>query len=106
MFLVCVYVQPYKMITIQKSTRKDKKYMATDGDKTVHFGSAKMSDYTKNKDEERKKRYIQRHSNEDHSIKNVMSPAFMARHVLWSEKTIPEAVAKLNKKYKVRFVLK
>ena len=37
-----------------------------DGTKTVHFGAAGMSDYTKHKDDERKQAYIQRHKkNED-----------------------------------------
>ena len=53
-------------VDIKKSTNPEKKLMAIfyDGDKkikTTHFGSAGMSDYTKHKDEDRKKRYIERH---------------------------------------------
>ena len=52
---------------IKKSTKKDKKFMAiiTDdkGKKiTTHFGAKGMSDFTINKDPERKKRYIARHT--------------------------------------------
>jgi len=53
-------------VEIKPSTSKGKKYMAIfyEGDKkvkTTHFGSAGMSDFTKNKDPERKQRYLDRH---------------------------------------------
>ena len=86
-------------IVIQKSNNKHKKYQATDGRKTVHFGDSRYQDFTQTHDEQRKKNYISRHSNEDHSVSNALSPAFLARHVLWSEKSVPESVRKLNKKY-------
>jgi len=94
------------MITIQKSTREDKKYQATDGKKTMHFGQKGASDSTKHRDEERKKRYIQRHSNEDHSISNALSPPFLARNILWNQPTVESSIRDLNKRYKVRFRLK
>ena len=90
----------YKMkIVIQESTRPQKKYMASNGQKTVHFGDSNYQDFTQHKDEQRKKNYLSRHGKEDHTISNALSPAFLARHVLWSEKTVPEAVRKLNRKY-------
>ena len=49
-------------IIISKSKNKDKKYDARiDGKKTVSFGAAGMSDFTKHKDPERKQRYLNRH---------------------------------------------
>ena len=49
-------------IEISKSNKKDKKLMAViDGKKTIHFGQAGASDFTKHKDEDRKARYIDRH---------------------------------------------
>ena len=49
-------------IIITKSKNKDKKYDARiDGKKTVSFGAAGMSDFTKHKDTERKQRYLNRH---------------------------------------------
>ena len=52
---------------LYKSNRKDKKYMVkfvNENGKinTIHFGAFGMSDYTINKDEKRKERYIKRHS--------------------------------------------
>ena len=50
-----------KKVVIKKSTNQKKKYMAVfyeDGKKikTTHFGAAGMSDFTKHKDEARKKK--------------------------------------------------
>ena len=86
-------------VAIQKSSKPGKHYQATDGKRTTYFGDSSYSDFTKHKDEQRKKNYISRHSNEDQSVSNALSPAFLARHGLWSEKSVPESVRKLNKKY-------
>ena len=49
-------------IVIQPSSKKGKKYDAViDGKKTVSFGASGYSDFTKHKDEDRKKNYIARH---------------------------------------------
>ena len=48
-------------IQVERSTRKDKKLMATIGDTKVHFGAIGFSDFTKNKDPARKANYIARH---------------------------------------------
>ena len=53
-------------VVIKTSTSKGKKMMAVftydDGKKkTVHFGQAGASDFTKNKDETRKSAYLARH---------------------------------------------
>ena len=53
-------------IIISKSKNKDKKYDARiDNKRTVSFGSAQHSDFTKHKDPERKKRYIDRHKSRE-----------------------------------------
>ena len=49
-------------IEISKSNKKDKQPMAViDGKKTIHFGQAGASDFTKHKDPDRKDNYISRH---------------------------------------------
>ena len=80
--------------------------MASDGSKVVFFGDSNYSDYTKHRDEERKKKYIRRHSGEDHSISNALSPAFLARNILWNKPTVESSVRDLNKRYKTEFRLK
>ena len=45
-------------IIIRPSNKPDKKYTAIiDNKKSIHFGAAGMSDYTKHKNPERKKLY-------------------------------------------------
>ena len=48
-------------ITIQKSSRAGKKYMAEVNNKTVHFGATGYEDFTTSKDEKRKASYLARH---------------------------------------------
>lgn len=93
-------------VDIKKSTKPEKKFMAVfsfeDGKtKTVHFGAAGYSDFTKHKDEARKKRYIERHErHEDWS--DPMTPGALSRYILWNLETLQESITD----YKVRFKLK
>ena len=76
-------------VKISKSKNPKKKYMAVfsepDGRKikTTHFGSAGMSDYTKNKDPERKKAYIIRHKKRE-NWSDYKSAGALSRWVLWN----------------------
>jgi|TARA_R110000764_G_scaffold40743_6_gene91090 hypothetical protein len=104
-------------VLIKKSTKPDKKYMALFCDcecngkkndcgkskrpKTIHFGSAGMSDFTKNKDEKRKSLYIARHkAREDWT--NPKTAGALSRWILWNKPTFKASVAD----YKKRFNLK
>lgn len=93
-------------VIIKKSTNPKKKYMAIfyEGDKkikTTHFGSAGMSDYTKHGDDDRKKRYLDRHrANENWN--DYKSAGSLSRWILWNKKTFTDSVAD----YKRRFNLK
>ena len=96
-------------VIIKPSKKKDKKFDAIiDNKKVVSFGAAGMSDFTKHKDEERKKRYIDRHrKNEDWTKSGVDTAGYLSRFVLWNMPTIEESVKDLNKKYKdISFKLK
>ena len=86
-------------VIIRKSTKKDKKFDAiVDGKKTVSFGAAGMSDFTKHKDPERKERYIIRHrKNEDWN--DPKTAGFYARHILWNKTSLQASVADINKKF-------
>lgn len=93
-------------VIIKKSTNPEKKYMAIFYDdskkkvKTTHFGAAGMSDYTKHKDPERKKRYLARHKARE-NWNNYMSAGSLSRYILWGEPTFRVSV----NKYKERFNL-
>ncbi len=90
-----------KLVSVKPSTRKEKKLMAKFDDGTVtHFGASGYSDFTKNKDEERKKRYIARHSAQE-SFTNPKSASTLARYILWEEPTVEKAVKSFKKRFDV-----
>ena len=65
--------------------------VTTPNGKKIHFGAKGMSDYTKHKDDERKKNYIARHSvNENWNDPNTAG--FWSRWVLWNKKTIKKSL--------------
>ena len=89
-------------VVIKKSNTKGKKFDAViDGKKTVSFGSAGASDYTKHKDPERKERYIARHKNgnENWAKSGVDTAGWLSRFILWEKPTLKGAVENANKKY-------
>ena len=53
-----------RTVEVRASTRKGKKYKArfADDGKTLLFGAARMGDFTKHRDPERKKAYLARHN--------------------------------------------
>ena len=96
-------MKPYK-VDITKSDSKDKKLKAVfynkDGDKmkTQHFGAQGMSDFTKHKDTERKKRYLDRHKkNENWS--NPMSAGSLSKNILWNKPTLSASISDFKKNF-------
>ena len=75
----------------------------TPQNKWIHFGSKDMSDFTKHKDNQRKKNYIARHSaillkDGSKTIDNINSPAFWSLNLLWNKPTIKGSIKDLKKK--------
>lgn len=70
-----------------------------DGSKrTIRFGAKGMSDFTKNKDEERKQRYLDRHkAREDWT--NPLTAGFWSRWLLWNKPTITASLADLRQRF-------
>ena len=72
-----------------------------DGKKKISFGQAGASDYTKHKDDDRKKSYIDRHrKNENWGKDGVDTAGFWSKNVLWNKKTLKDSVDDINKKFK------
>ena len=87
-------------IIISKSKNKNKKYDARiDGKKTVSFGAAGMSDFTKHKDTERKQRYIDRHKSRE-NWKDHTTAGYLSRWILWNKPTITESIKDTNNRFK------
>ena len=93
-------------VVIKKSTKEGKKLMAiftleNGKKKTVHFGASGMSDYTIHKDDERKKRYLERHrKNENWSA--PMTAGALSRWILWNKKSKVASISDYKKKFKLK----
>ena len=91
---------------LYKSDRKDKKYMVkftnhiTGKINTIHFGAFGMSDYTINKDEKRKERYILRHMND--KINDPYYAGFYALNLLWNKPTLQASINDTEKRYLIK----
>ena len=93
---------------IQKSTRKDKKFMVITGPIMVHhFGQAGYEDYTTTNDKKRKDNYIARMSgNQDWSRQGIHTSGLWANHILWTKPTIKGSIKDLQKKFDIKIIYK
>ena len=90
-----------KLIKIVKSPKPEKKYRAHFSDGThTDFGSKGMSDFTKHKDPERKKRYMTRHSKRE-NWNSPKTPGALSRWILWNKDTLRKSIADYKKKFKL-----
>jgi hypothetical protein len=93
-------------VTISKSPKVDKRFKATFGGKTVHFGAKGGSTYVDHKDDRTKRNWEARHRVRE-NWKDYDTPGALSKHVLWNKKTIKSSVQDLNKQQKeFRFKLK
>ena len=68
---------------LELSEKADKKYKVIHDGKTTHFGST-MADFTKTKDEDKRKSYLARSAGIKGNWKNdKYSPNNLARNLLW-----------------------
>ena len=93
----------YTKVIIKKSSKPEKKYQAIlsskdNKTKTIHFGSAGASDFTKHRDEARKKRYLDRHrARENWTVPDTAGS--LARWILWNKPTLKESITDYKKKF-------
>ena len=87
-------------VVIVKSKKKDKKFDAViDGKKTISFGAVGYSDYTKHHDDERKKRYLNRHKKNENP-NNPKTASFYATNLLWNKTSISASIKDINRRFK------
>ena len=92
-------------VKLQKSSKKDKKYQVKINNKTVHFGAAGYSDYTKHKDAQRKQRYINRHKKRENWNKSgVYTAGFWSRWILWNKPTIRDSKSNVQQRFGIKFI--
>ena len=87
-------------VVIKASTNPKKKLMAifSEPKKTIHFGAAGASDYTINKDDARKKLYLDRHrKREDWS--NPRTAGALSRWILWNLPTRQASISDFKRRF-------
>lgn len=96
-----------KLLSIKRSPKKDKKYMATFSRngriKKVHFGARGYQNYggvgkSRHLSKERKKRYIQRHKSTE-NWSDPTSPGALSRYILWDKPSFREGVRSFKRKF-------
>ena len=95
-----------KLIKVVPSTVPSKKYMAVfrkdnGKEKTTHFGSKGMDDYTITKNKEQRTRYRKRHQ-KDLKTKDPTRAGYLSYYILWGDST---SIRENIKNYKKRFNL-
>lgn len=96
--------KPYK-VDIKKDTTTKKKMVAIfynkEGKKlkTTRFGADGYSDFTKNKDPERKARYLKRHAKEKGG---VMTASTLAKDVLWNKTSLQASISSYKNKFNLK----
>ncbi len=89
---------------IVPSLKKSKKYDAHFFDeislktRIISFGAAGYSDFTIHKDEERKKRYLLRHSARE-SWDDPLTPGSLSRWILWNQVSLKESIEDFKKRF-------
>ena len=101
-------MRKYDKVVIKKSTKSNKKMMATFSNtsqeasgRTIHFGQAGADDYTRTRDKAQRSRYISRHRrNERWTVADTAGS--LSRYILWNKETKRASIID----YKTRFNLK
>lgn len=88
-----------------KSNRKDKKYcIVTPIGHKIHFGQFGASDFTQHKNRGRKENYIMRHRKRE-NWKNINTPGFWSRWMLWEKPTLRSAIRNMEHKFNISIIV-
>jgi len=91
---------------LEKSNRKNKKYMVhhivDNKIKTIHFGDNRYDDFTTHGDEERKERYIKRHSGMGENWDDPETAGFWSRWLLWNKPSLKASIKDTEKRYDIK----
>jgi hypothetical protein len=94
-----------RLKTVKKSHRPEKKFDAVfirDGrEKTISFGAAGMSDFTKHKNVTRRARYLKRHSGMGEKWSQPDTAGALSRWILWNKPTFAASLADFRRRFKV-----
>lgn len=94
---------PLRLKTIRKSHRPEKKYDAVfernGRNKTVSFGNATASNFTKHKNITRKSRYLKRHTGKGENWRKPDTAGALSRWILWNKTSFRESVADYKRRF-------
>jgi hypothetical protein len=92
----------FLQIKLSRSEKPDKKFKVKVNNRTIHFGSKGMSDYTINQDPNRKRLYIKRHRlRENWNRSGIKTAGFWSKHLLWNKPTLDESIRDIEKRFHV-----
>jgi len=94
-----------KLLSIKPSPKADKKLVATflldnGREKQTHFGAKGMDDFTKTKDEDQKKRYLERHRARE-NWNDPVSAGALSRWVLWNKPSLSASISDFKKRFRL-----
>jgi len=95
-----------KLLRVVKSMKQDKKYDAVflkdnGKEKITSFGASGMSDYTINKDKDRRERYRKRHM-KDLKTNDPTRAGYLSYYLLWGDSTsLKKNISDYKKKFKM-----
>jgi hypothetical protein len=95
-----------RLKTLRRSHKPEKKWDAVfekdnGKEKIVPFGAHGMSDFTKHKDTQRKKRYLKRHSGMGEHWSRPDTPGALSRWILWNKKTLKASLKDFKRRFKI-----
>ena len=107
------YIMPLKL---RKSNRAEKKWVAKDENRTIHFGQDGARDFTliskpsskfylpdKAELEKVKKAYRARHAKDN--LNNPFSPGALSYYILWSAPTMRGGIRNYEQRFKIKGII-
>ncbi len=93
-------------VKISKSTKPEKKLMAVfqldnGRSRTTHFGARGMDDYTKTKNKEQRKRYLDRHRRRENWA-SPMTAGALSRWILWNKESRAASISNYKRRFKLK----
>lgn len=99
-----------KTFKLFKSDKKDKKYMViNENGKKIHFGAKNFNDYIiyntidKYIANKKKRAYISRHIVNE-NWKDINSPGFWSRFILWGKPTLLQSIKSTEKRFNIKII--
>ena len=92
-----------KLDNVRRSTRKEKKYMATfslddRSKRTIHFGQKGSTTFTEGASELKKENYLKRHRVRENWNKPMTAGA-LSRWILWNKRSLRESISDFRKRF-------